>query len=292
MDGDNPSSTFNTHLEENLFINVKKSEEMNSNLSIRSNESSFDFKKEIENLIFFRINSPASSTKNILSKLDLVRRKLDENIQNKFYEVMQNISYRQLLNEVVPLLKNFLNHHNSEVTKKSNEIISMIKDKVFSSIFNTYQKIEELRFDFDTDGYDVSELFKLLDNYFSKPTLDNLEKTGIITEKLIYRNSNESSSLNDFSSDAPQDYIIDCLFKKDRKKSKLHIIPLLNIQIFELLKDYFFWEQVNCDDFIVKLKTLDSFNTNNILVPDTKKILRKNICIKILNIFEKIVYKS
>ena len=49
-DYDNPSSTINTHIEENLNINMKKSEEMNTILSIRSSESVGDFKKEIESL--------------------------------------------------------------------------------------------------------------------------------------------------------------------------------------------------------------------------------------------------
>ena len=290
LECDNPSSTFNTHLEENLFTSVKKPEEMNSNLSIRSSESVFDFKKEIENLIFYRVNSPASSTKNILSKLDLVRKKLDENIQNRFYEVKQIISYRQLLNEVVPLLKNFLNHHNIEVTKKSNEIISMIKDKVFSLLFNRTDRLEELIFDFDTENYDIIELFKLLDNYFSKPTIYNLEKACVLSDNLMYKNSNESSSLNDFSSDAPQDYLIDCLFKKDRKKSKLNIVPLMNNQIYDLLKDYIIYDTVDCDEFIDNLKSIITININNNCVPDSKKILRKNICIQLLNIFEKMVY--
>lgn len=289
LECDNPSSTFNTHVEENLFTNVKKPEEMNSNLSVRSADSIFDFKKEIENLILYTINSPASSSRNILNKLEILKKKLDENSQNRFYEVTKNISYRQLLNEVVPLLKNFLNHHNNEVRIKSNEIISIIKDKVFSLIFNRTDKLEELVFDFEIENYDIEELFKLLDNHFSKPTLYSFEKNCMFSDKYITKNSNDSSSLNDFSSDTPQDFLIDCLFKKDRKKSKLHIIPLLNNQLYDLLKDYFYFDTMNCDEFIEKLKAIENVNTNNTSVPDNKKILRKNICIQILNIFEKMV---
>ena len=155
LECDNPSSTVNTHVEENLFTNVKKPEEMNSNLLVRSADSIFDFKKEIENLIMYTINSPASSSRNIINKLEILKKKLDENSQNRFYEVTKNISYRQLLNEVVPLLKNFLNHHNNEVRIKSNEIISIIKDKVFSLIFNRTDKLEELVFDFEVENYEL-----------------------------------------------------------------------------------------------------------------------------------------
>ena len=281
LDNDNPSSTFNTHLEENLFVNARKSEELNTNLSIRSTESNGDFKKEIESLIFYRVNAPASSTKNILCKLETMKKKVYENNDGRFNEVNIIISYRQLVNELVPFLKNFLNHNNNEISKKAHEIILMIKDKVFSMIFNKTDRVDELFFDFEIKKINFREIIKLVDN----------ESICISPEKNINKKSNESSLLNDISSDAPQEFLVECLNKRDRKKPKLKILPFNNIQIFHLLKEYIQIDTSNCDDFIEKLNSKMITNTKNISVPDNKKLLRKNICIQLLNVFEKLVNK-
>lgn len=286
-DYDNPSSTINTHIEENLNINMKKSEEMNTILSIRSSESVGDFKKEIESLIFSRVNSPASSVKNILIKLETMKKKVLENNDKRFDEVNIIISYRQLVNELVPLLKQFLNHNNIEIRKLAHEIILMIKDKVFSMIFNNNERVDDYIFDFEMEKLSKSEIIKYVDIQLSKEILCGERSKCIFSEK-NNKNSIESSSLNN-SSDTRHEFLVNCLIKRQNKKPKFNIIPLYNDQIFYLLKEFIEIETDSCDEYIEKLKTIEIIYTKNISVPETKKILRKNICIQFLNVFEKLV---
>ena len=286
--GDNPISTINTHLEDNVISNNRKHDEMNSNLSIHSSESITEFKKEMESLLFSRINTPASSNKNILLKLEMMQKILTNSNENRYYEVKIVISYRQLVNEIVPLLNNFSHNNNSEISKKVFEISTSIKTQVFSSLFDCTAKINELNFSFDIEKFDKDELFKLIDNNLlidKKKVVKRVEATSDIILGC--------SSINDNSSDAPQDFSFDFLKKRDSMKVKTVIFPLFNNQIYYLLKELIPIDNINCEEFIEKLKNEVSFENLNknedLLIPENKLILRKNICIHLLNIFEKLV---
>jgi hypothetical protein len=289
IDCDNPSSTFNTHLEENHFTNLKKGGGIDSNLSVKSNDSLLDFKKDLENLIFMRVNSPASSNKNIISKLETMKKKINEEGKDnsKFYEVNIIISYRQLVNEVVPFLKNFLKHNNSEISKKAKEVLNTIKEKVLAKVFMRVDRIDSLCFEFNLDSFDVVEIGKMIDNT-SKSGINSLEKPNLLCEKVLTKNSNDSSSLNDYSSDAPQDFLVECLFKREKKKQKLNIFPLTQQQTFLLIKDIV---ETNCssEEFFKTLNSEADLDSRVMSVPENKKILRKNICIQLLNILEKVM---
>ena len=270
-----------------MISNNRKHDEIDLNLSINSSDSITEFKKEMESLLFSRINTPASSNKNILLKLEKMKRILTNSNENRYYEVKIIISYRQLVNEIVPLLNNFSHNNNSEISKKVCEISTSIKTQVFSNLFNCQAKINELNFNFDVEKFDKNELFKLIDENLLT-TKKKVIKRGEISSEII----NGCSSINDNSSEAPIEYSFDYLKKRESMKVKTIIFPLFNNQIYNLLKELIPIENINCEEFIEKLKNecFENLNKNeDLMIPENKFILRKNICIHLLNIFEKLV---
>ena len=276
-----PSSTINTHIEENLFFNGKKKDENNSNMSLQSIDSLNQFKKEVENLILSRVNTPASSNKNILTKLDVLQKKLEQTTEQTYYKVNTYRIYRQFIKEIVPMLRSFLNHNNADINQKAKLILDKIKDQVCFYLFDTKNLNNHV--ELDLCDYDKEGISKSLDNHLKQ--LRNEKHKACNIEK---KTSFESISENLLEA---QDMPFDYLFKKDVKRPKINISPLYNSQIQCLFKDFVQIDSANCEDFIHTLRTCDNYlkKEDMFIIPDNKRYLRKNICIQLLNIFEKIV---
>lgn len=290
IDCDNPSSTINTHMEENLFLNLKKSSGIDSNLSIKSNDSFIDLKKGIESLICMKLNSTTSSNKSILSNLEYMKKSLESKEDCKIDEVLLGISYRQLVDEVLPFIKNLVKHSKADVSKKASEVLKIIKEKVIEKLFKKHDTVSNLTFNFNFENYDINDLIKSIDNNINtRPRNNDCMFADKLPSDAINRTSNDTSSLNDYSSDAPQDFLIECLFKKDKKKQRLNIFPMTQEQLFHLSVEPLKLNILSEREFFECLKSGSVLPEKLIPVPETKKILRKNICIQLLNIMEKVM---
>jgi hypothetical protein len=175
------------------------------------------------------------------------------------------------------MLNSFSNNKNEEVSKKMEFLLQKIKDKVLFDVFDDNTLIKDSNESFK--NVDSNQLLKKLEE-----ELDNEKRSNSNYGLDLIRNKLDSSIKIDINFEWAE------YENSNMKQKKISIRTISQEKIKYLFEEFegIFIDE-NLSDILQKLKLGLKDNNVDLQVPREKLVLRKNLCVQMYKIFEKIV---